>query len=99
MILFFWIIFYTLNVQKSSKKLTQIDNELALLFAAFIFIFGIIFLSKDKLNPTNFCVMNQNEPLCKNKNRDCFDISDETISVVDFGFGKFIEFDKSGNEK
>ena len=43
--------------------------------------------------------MNQKEPSCKTSRGDCFDIPDETISAFDFGFGKLIEFKKSGKEK
>ena len=75
-------------------KVTNFDDKLALGLAAIIFSGGLFFLSNDKFNPTNFCVMNANDPFCKgNKITSCFNQEDRSVFSDNFGFGGFIEID------
>ena len=46
-------------------KLTNFDDKLALGLAALIFSGGFIYLYHNKFIPTNFCVMNGNDPFCE----------------------------------
>ena len=73
-------------------KITNFDDKLALGLAALIFSVGLFYLSSDKFNPTNFCVMNGIDPFCKNRNHtSCFNKEDNSVFADNFGFGGFIE--------
>ena len=97
-----WCLFVTIGiagfVNLKHKILCSFDDKLALGFAASIFVAIIISISKDKFGKRNFCLMNQNDPICINENNDCFDKvvdSNDLVSGYDFGHGKFIHFTSS----
>ena len=65
---------------------------------------SILFISKDKFEKTNFCLMNKNDPICTRENNDCLDeiSSKDLISGFNFGYGKIInitsmELENEGN--
>ena len=73
-------------------KVTNVDDKLALGLAALIFSGGLFGLYHNKFDPTNFCVMNGNDPFCKgSKITSCFNKKDGSVFSDDFGFGGFIE--------
>ena len=76
------------------SKLTNFDDNLALGVAALIFSGGLFYLYHNKFIPTNFCVMNGNDPFCKDSDiNSCFNKEDGSVFSDNFGFGGFIEMD------
>ena len=98
-LILFWILFFIIGVltlKVSNKKCfnCKFDDKISLGMAAAVFMISIIFISKDKFDPKNFCLMNKMDPLCKNINTDCLTKAKPNSSIkgFNFGFGSLIEF-------
>ena len=72
--------------------ITNCDDKLALGFAALMFSGGLLYLYIDKFNHNTFCLMNKNDPLCKDFNvTSCFAQESNSVFGDNFGFGGFLE--------
>ena len=79
---------------KKKHKSTNFDNTIALGLAALIFSMGLFYLYHDKFNPTNFCVMNGNDPFCNGFNKsNCFKQNSKSVFADNFEFGGIIEIE------
>ena len=81
-------------IQKKETVLTSFDDKLALGMAAAIFSGTLVALYIDQFDIKNFCLMNNNDYMCKNKKLSCFTML--TTCTRNFGFGGFIEVGRSG---
>ena len=97
-LILFWIMFFIIGVltlKVSNKKCfnCKFDDKISLGMAAAVFMISIIFISKNKFNPENFCLMNKKDRLCQNINTDCLSKTrpNSSIEGFNFGFGSFIK--------
>ena len=93
-----WALLVSLNIlecfiQNKQTALTSFDDKLALALAGAMFSGTLVALYIDQFDIQNFCLMNNNDYLCRNKTISCFS---NPTSTMNFGFGGFIEVSPSG---
>ena len=74
----------------STKFSNRSYDRIGLGVAAVIFSAGIAFLSKDKFNKQNFCLMNSNDLFCDYDQISCFRTSKMPLKPINFTLGQSI---------
>ena len=93
LLLAFWTTFVISAILEelfSTKFSKRSYDKIGLGVAAVIFSAGISFLTKDKFNKENFCLMNSNDLFCDLEQISCFRNSKMPLKSVNFTFGQFI---------
>ena len=90
----FWVTFIISAMLEElfSTKFSQLSyTKIGLAVAAVIFSAGIAFLSKDKFDKQNFCLMNFNDSFCDFDQISCFRTSKMPLKSINFTFGQYIK--------